>query len=228
MSRAFIVGNGPSIKKMDMDLLIGETSFALNKIHLHYKKTEWRPTYYTCVDYTGEDPILIAKIHAELEEICFFRPEMASQIFDSIKYWSWPIKIHFIPLCSKHQGANHRSRNRAENWHLPLFCKFGSGINVLAQLAVTMGHNPLIFIGCDLGFKPVGEYEPDTNHFDPSYGTFDDFPIEERDPTLIYTHGIIQKECDEREIKVYDATLDGLLEVHEKITLEDALGGSYG
>jgi hypothetical protein len=57
--RAFIIGNGPSLRLADLDRLRGEITYASNKIYLAYDETDWRPTYYTVCDY------LVAQNNAE-------------------------------------------------------------------------------------------------------------------------------------------------------------------
>ena len=44
--RIFLVGNGPSLNDMNLDLLENEYSIAMNRIELIYPKTTWRPTWY--------------------------------------------------------------------------------------------------------------------------------------------------------------------------------------
>jgi hypothetical protein len=59
--RAFVVGNGVSLKQMDLDLLIGEVTFAMNRVDLVYEPapdygirgTAWRPTYYLFHEWLG-------------------------------------------------------------------------------------------------------------------------------------------------------------------------------
>ena len=48
--RAFVIGNGPSLKIEDLDRLKNEITFASNKIYLAFESTDWRPTYYTVTD----------------------------------------------------------------------------------------------------------------------------------------------------------------------------------
>ncbi len=55
-SRIFLIGNGASLKNTNMDLLIGQDSMAVNKIHKFYPFTQWRPTHYVKVDYSTFDP----------------------------------------------------------------------------------------------------------------------------------------------------------------------------
>jgi len=44
--RIFIVGNGPSLARTPMEMLAGESTMAMNNIHLLFDRTDWRPTYY--------------------------------------------------------------------------------------------------------------------------------------------------------------------------------------
>ena len=44
--RCFIIGNGPSLRVEDLELLKDEITFASNYIFKMYDQTQWRPTYY--------------------------------------------------------------------------------------------------------------------------------------------------------------------------------------
>ncbi|MFV8826468.1 6-hydroxymethylpterin diphosphokinase MptE-like protein [Alkalihalobacterium sp. APHAB7] len=48
--RAFIIGNGPSLKIKDLEKIKNEISFASNQVFLSFPETSWRPTYYTVID----------------------------------------------------------------------------------------------------------------------------------------------------------------------------------
>lgn len=47
--RCFIIGNGPSLRMLDLEKLINEYTFACNSIYALYQNTYWRPTFY-CAD----------------------------------------------------------------------------------------------------------------------------------------------------------------------------------
>src|SRR3954463_6832742 len=49
--RIFILGNGPSLNRTDVDKLVGEVSIASNAIFLLFDRKRYRPTYYTIEDY---------------------------------------------------------------------------------------------------------------------------------------------------------------------------------
>ena len=48
----FIVGNGPSLRAEDLEILHKKNipCFAFNRIYLMFDKTNWRPTYYVSQD----------------------------------------------------------------------------------------------------------------------------------------------------------------------------------
>ena len=48
--RCFIVANGPSLLKTNLDLLANEITFGLNRIYLNFDKSSFRPTYYVSVN----------------------------------------------------------------------------------------------------------------------------------------------------------------------------------
>lgn len=99
-NRCFLIGNGPSLKAGDLELIAGEDSMACNRIYLIYPETSWRPTYYLAVDpkvvqpiadeipgcigpkvlATGQCVSLLAqgKVHAQLREL-MHNPKIAEQ-----------------------------------------------------------------------------------------------------------------------------------------------------
>ena len=48
--RAFIIGNGPSLNKVDLNLLKNEYTFGVNSIYLKTSETGFRPTFYVVED----------------------------------------------------------------------------------------------------------------------------------------------------------------------------------
>lgn len=211
LGQAFVIGNGPSLAHTPLERLIGETTFAMNRIHLIYPMTIWRPTYYFCLDYTG--PTWADDIVANAEEAkhSFVRADRASEVELRRHGFEWPSRISYFWHCRAHLGCNWQSAHRPETWHLPEVCPYGSTLNATVQCAVLMGYGPIYLLGCDLGYP---------GHFHPEYGGHDDFPIEERDRTLQHMHGIMERSSP---VRLYNATLGGSLEEHERIDLEEIL-----
>jgi hypothetical protein len=46
-----IMGNGPSLRDVDFDLLVGFDTFGLNSAYRAYRRMNWWPTYHGCFDY---------------------------------------------------------------------------------------------------------------------------------------------------------------------------------
>jgi hypothetical protein len=51
--RCFIIGNGSSLRIDDLERLTSEYTFAVNSIWKIFEKTKWRPSFYCCVDSVG-------------------------------------------------------------------------------------------------------------------------------------------------------------------------------
>ena len=233
--RAFILGNGPSLATTPLDSLRGETTFAMNRIHLLYPKVEWRPTYYLAFDYTGisgdqmKEDLLINIKEAKHS---FIRADKANYVESKLARFEWPPSItYFWPQCS-HVGLNIASAHRDQlafarlphAWHMPRVCGFGGTMHITVQVAVSMGYDELYLLGCDLGFKPFKKDEPDPNHFDPNYIGYDDFPWDERDETLLYVHKLIEQETRRLKVRVVNLSESaGLGHIHDRSSLEKVL-----
>ncbi len=50
-----IMGNGPSLKKIDFDLLRSVDTFGLNAAYRAYPRLNWWPTYHGCFDFVVTD-----------------------------------------------------------------------------------------------------------------------------------------------------------------------------
>ncbi len=48
--RCFILGNGPSLRSMDLAPLSHEVTFGLNRIYLMFDRLTFHPTYYVCIN----------------------------------------------------------------------------------------------------------------------------------------------------------------------------------
>ena len=197
--RAFVVGNGPSLDAFQLGMIHKnkEVSFGVNRIHLIYPQTVWRPTYWVIMDFSNslfyrEDIAL----HSALGYECHVRNDILA------KYLEWCIKHKNLPFMDNLrilERCNHidSERRTSEGWHEPL-CQMGGSVPAAIQMAVEMGHNPIYLIGCDGG--------PD--HFDPKYDEHDTGgrSAEEFDEMLNKAFQISFAECWKRDIKIYNAT----------------------
>jgi hypothetical protein len=210
MTRAFIIGNGPSLAQTPLELLQQnkEISFAVNRIHFHYPSTTWRPTHYV----RAEEQSLkdATKYHDEVR----LHIEMGCEVW--VNHWFTKTtdmndKVNRIKACFHYN--NHFDQDKAPHlWHLPLLCSFGSSVNVAIQIAVQQGFGPLYLVGCDLGYR-----DGQPNHMHPDYEKDiqeDLRPAKYANLDTLNAHMVAVRSSP---VKIYNAGIGGELEVYERM-----------
>ena len=169
--RCFIVGNGPSLRIGDLDLLKNEITFACNKIYLAFNETDWRPTYYSVLD------ILMAENNATIIDelqLCKIYHEDVKPFFPSADDIIWLKALPEPKVDGEYVGMF--SDNVLKGVY--------GGWTVLypqIQLAFFMGIREMYLIGVDFTFDvptPTGttcqhgeilKHQGEQNHFHPEY-----------------------------------------------------------
>lgn len=221
-SRHWVVGTGKSLLETPLDLLKSETSWGMNRIHLFYNQTEWRPDFYLMVDFNQQNPKDYWKdcirAHWDTPKYLWdgFRngdkgyPDLGDGIGD-VPNTTW------IPRCKKHHYymADNVDK-RAQGWHLPDICTAFSGIGAVIQLASRMA-SEIYLLGCDLY---VSDYRE--NFFTEEY-TEDFRPRDIHDnANMIYLHRLAKRESP---IPIVNCTVGGNLEVYPRADMRDILKG---
>lgn len=213
--RCFIIGNGPSLSVHDLDKLINEYTFACNKIYMSFDKVLWRPTYYTVADSDR-----------------FGKNGLVSS--DSENIINVDAKIKFVGLeNSLHQKDAYEDSNdiiiyRKET-HLKGDYPFLSedisyavygGHTILfdaAQIAIYMGFSEIYIIGVDANYNTVG----DSKHF---YSTNDNSIQNKHTGSLmIMAFQALKDFAETKNVKIYNATRGGKLEIFERVELDDVI-----
>lgn len=216
MSRAFIVGNGPSLNRTNLELLKNEISFGVNGIAKIYDKTNWRPTHYVRAEEasTGADP----KAYTKDMQIHF---DLGCEIWAN-EFFTWDAKhiqksgqYRQIRACS-HYNIHFDNPDCPPLYHLPRLCTFGSSVNVAIQIALEkLKVDTVYLVGCDMGYK-----EGTANHFDPEYtktvGELRNARYTELD--ILAAHMIAARTFPN---KIFNATVGGVLEVYDRVKLEE-------
>ncbi|WP_246943871.1 6-hydroxymethylpterin diphosphokinase MptE-like protein [Bacillus pinisoli] len=215
--RCFIIGNGPSLTTGDLSKLHNEITFAFNRIYYLFNQTDWRPTYYC-----AEDDKTITKSKEEINNL-------------NIKNKFFPINF---PRDNKIQFKNAKyyifkfgDRNIE-----PKFSKdivkgiyWGNTVAYTAiQLAVYMGIKEIYLLGVDHNFSKMindkGEIiidETAKDYFTNEYNNDkNDLYIPNVD---ISTRAFLAAKnyADKHNIKIYNATRGGKLEVFERVNFDN-------
>jgi hypothetical protein len=212
--RAFIIGNGPSLRIEDLDALKNEVTFAANKIFLAYEQTNWRPTYYSV-----EDSYDIAEYY---DEVC--------KLKDSIKLFPLKHLLHhpkikdglYYPLIPNKLGEYSFSSD-VLNGIYPGYSVTYS----LLELALYMGIKEVYFIGMDFDYSFKGEYnnsviihQNENNHFHKNYRTKGDKWLAPNPKAQLKALQTAKKYADKNGIKIFNATRGGKLEIFPRVDFD--------
>ncbi len=94
VKRVFIIGNGPSLNKVDMTRLACETTISFNRAYIAYQDWGFYPTYYMCID-----PIVLNNIKDDINRLIARSPIREFFLPDWTKSWACPSdKVRFMNL----------------------------------------------------------------------------------------------------------------------------------
>jgi hypothetical protein len=206
--RAFIIGNGPSLKQTDLSKLKGEVTFGLNRIYLMFPELGFGTTYYVAVN-----DLVIEQC---LTDIC---------ALPMPKFLSWRSHRLFpkglLPAHFLYTTYDNPAFARDVRWRV---WESATVTYVALQLAFHMGFRQVILVGVDHTSNVPGKANTtivsqgdDPNHFNPAYfgkgfrWQLPDFETSE----IGYRLARQAYEDDGRQ--VLDATIGGNLTVFQKI-----------
>ncbi len=209
----FIIGNGPSLNKMDLKLLDSVKTIGMNKIYFMFDRIKLDLDYYVSVN-----PLVIEQSKKEIEDLiqcpCFVSKKPAE------RYLSQKEHIYKI-TASNHWGFYEDINNGCSEGYTVTF--------VALQIAYYLGFENVFLIGVDHNFNQKGKpnekqvmEENDSNHFDPRYFKGQEWHLADLEASeLSYRMAKLAFERNGRNI--YDATLGGKLDIFPKVTFEKAL-----
>ena len=211
--RAFIIGNGPSLNKMDLSRLKDEVTIGSNGIFLALDRLGGSPTYYTIEDQlVAEDRNREA---AQIPDTQRIYPLDLKGVLDEAGAPIWvPFRRNYSP-----------------------FPQFGTDLSECAywggtvtffniQLAFFLGCDPIYIIGCDHNYVLKGDEavegaritstSDDINHFHPDYFgkgyRWHDPNVARMETAYLLARDVARQHGR----SIYNATVGGHLEVFER------------
>lgn len=216
--RCFIVGNGPSLKIEDLNLLKEEECFASNKCYKIFQNTTWRPLYYVVQDrYCLTDD--------ELNKLV-----CAKYIFIGSYCW----RKHHIETENAICFRDVRIRDSdklifSEDAKKRIISSYTVTFTIL-QIAVYLGYKEIYLLGMDhdfpYTFDESGNIQKNENistHFFRAERNSDNGFANVEGMTKAYI--CAKKYADAHDIKIYNVTRGGKLEVFARKELEDVIAG---
>ncbi len=213
--RCFIMGNGPSLVKSDLTKLKNEITIGSNGIFLIFDKMGFKPTFLTV-----EDGLVAEDRAGELNNLSGPQKVFPWDLSQWLKQDDHTTYLNFI------RGFKNKPKFTP---NLAKKAYWGGTVSYLnLQLAYYIGCAEIYLIGFDHNYKVKDKIEnnvivsqrSDENHFHPNYfgpGYRWHDPMVWR-MELAYT--VARNFLQEKEVKIYNATVGGNLEVFERRNFE--------
>jgi len=214
--RCIIIGNGPSLNKMDLSVLKDEYTFGLNRIYLLFEKMGFETSFLVTTN-----GLVLQQFAEDLKGV------------NSLKLFNWLHREYCqadentVFLCSK---PGSRIKGNILNGY---FLGGGTVTNLALEIAFYLGFSEVILIGVDHTYReqgqaglPVVSKGEDRNHFSPDY--FGKGTVWQLPNFVTMEHGYRQnrKLFEKANRIVVDGTLEGKLDIFPKVSFQKYLSTS--
>jgi hypothetical protein len=213
--RCFIIGNGPSLKAMDLNPLRSETTFGLNRAYLMFETLGFPTTFLVAVNQLVIEQSGPEIVAAPVEEV--FLAWAARRVIDDSPR---PVLVRSL---ARPQFSADASRGVWE----------GATVTFVAmQLAYHFGFRDVILIGVDHSFVSTGPPHqvvtssgPDANHFDADYfGPGYRWQLPDLETSEV-AYRMARQAFEAGGGSIKDATVGGKLDVFPKVEYSSLFSG---
>lgn len=216
--RCFVIGNGPSLNRIDMTKLKNEITLGSNRIFLGFQKWNFAVTYWMSTDETQ----LIQSVQDYTQnlppEVIKLIPTLYIEPYEKIwKENLYAVNVNLFPIPYPQVSAN------------PSVIMSGFTVTInLIQMALVMGCNPIYLVGVDNNYaiskeKIIRENRwtdpSSTSHFHPDYSNANNnhewtFPaMELSDPAYF----VSRKLAESMNVNIFNATPDSKLDAFKHV-----------
>lgn len=217
----FVIGNGPSVKTADLNALQRHQCLAANRFHLSYKHHEMRPAATFCIDPQMVDDH-IDEIARDCQSDLFIPRQFVFRALRQIGLRRR--KVRYFPF-----DRGDKPLRFSFDFHRAS----GNGANVLftaLQYAASHGAQEIFLYGVDHSFD---HHAPDAqgqvtdagenNHFIAGYRAPGSKWFPPDIAAIEAGFSFARKECEQRGIRIWNATRGGKLDIFERLDFDDAL-----
>ena len=217
--RCFILGNGPSLNKIDLGKLKNEITFGANGIFFMTKKNGFKTNFYVVTD--------VSAVKNYSEDILKY--QSTKFISAEHKHFFYQnTDIMFFPISRRFD----RYGRLSFSWDCSKCVYSGHTVTyVCVQFAFYMGFSHIYLIGMDFDYEMPQYYdktkktyiwkstgEKDPNHFDSDYWSGPNIEIGVNDlGKMGLNYKFAKKIADKRGKSIYNATVGGKLEIFERV-----------
>ena len=210
--RCFIIATGPSLTNEDILKLREEYTFSMNAMCLKYEELGWKPTFYGIQDKGVFEKV---KKHIENSDVEYvFVDDIYRKVLPQNS------NFYFFPRNPYYNAYNAYFKNKykAKFSNNPAVIVY-DGFTItcsLIQIAIFMGFKKIYLLGCDCNYNMQGaKYFVDHGHKA-------DF-LESAHDRMLAGYRAAKEYADNNGIKIYNATRGGMLEIFERVNLDEVL-----
>lgn len=215
--RCFVIATGPSLTLDDVLKLKNEYTIGINSIFKLYNQTDWRPTYYAMTDYNLTNEITkngILNVDDFATSKCFVNIINRKKVIGE--------KIIYVENCWL-DHAYHYGKSDSFKYDKDLALGVYDYYSITHECivyAIYMGFSEIYLIGAD------NDYLGEKKHF-LNYDS--DNNISVRRAEIIQNandigYNMIKKISDSEDVKIYNCTRGGRLELFPRIELDSIVG----
>jgi hypothetical protein len=208
----FILGNGPSLNKMDLSPLKNYHTFGLNKIYLMFDTIDLNLSYHVAVN-----PLVIEQGAKEFEKLScpsFLSYHPSKKIIKNLDH------IYYLATGGPYTFSENIIQEICEGYTVTY---------VALQIAYYMGFDNVYVIGVDHNFTCAGNPNDeqimegaDANHFHPDYFSGKSWHLPDLEASEL-SYSLARFFYTRNGKNIYDATCEGRLNIFPKISYAQAL-----
>jgi len=232
--RIFIIGNGPSLNQIPLEMLSNEYTIAMNRISLLYQKTKWYPSFFVCTSTNIQFPDwhrdIMRSIDMGIMTFAWDKLEEYIGHRKNVYYVNCDYGEERTPFPPAHWWSDDVSKR---------ICKYGTSMLVAFQLVFYMGFKDIYIIGADLGFRDsflrklvlriglrkMAKFFSDKNHFSSNYDT-PGCPAAILNRNMLAAHKLTKRVAEKQGVNIFNATPGGQLEVYPRVNFPDLFDSS--
>lgn len=224
--RCFIVGNGPSLRAEDLEVLRDEICFACNRIYDIFGYTTWRPSYYMCVDKAIVNDMQLNNQKLEIlngSELFFVNGKFVNKLRKTID------NVHEICLKGKYEISMSKMVMHSVSEDVSNHFTLAQSVSCnMIEMAMYMGFKDIYLIGLDHSFGIEIDMKGRTvinkdvvPHFKEQKDR-NTYPAQKEALTNCYR--LIKEYADQKGIIIRNATRGGQLDVFPRVDFDSLFG----
>lgn len=221
--RCFLIGNGPSLRAEDLDMLQGEITFACNFIHKIYGQTAWRPTFH-CISDSGTVRTASWDIVRHLDQ------NKTTMLIREFAYKFMAVKPDHAVLIPYVSTPHYKVHGNFLAYH---YISHATVMSMMLEAAMYMGFREIYLLGVDATTSSDKGGNFSNNYFSENVRkrldalkkrSVENYNVLERRKQIETrqrdTYGKIQEYAAKHGYKIYNATRGGALEAFERVDFD--------